>query len=76
MVNINSTYICNTLFTHELKNMFAALLLKAGQRTIPFDVFKDLWGFTVHFNPQNVFIFRRFASWGCFVHCISKSPDH
>ena len=46
-------------------------LLKAGQRTIPFDVFKDLWGFTVQFNPQNVFIFRRFASWGYFV----QSPD-
>ena len=50
-------------------------LLKAGQRTIPFDVFKDLWGVTVHFNPQNVFIFRRFASWGCLVHSISRSPD-
>ena len=50
-------------------------LLKAGQRTIPFDVFKDLWGVIVHFNPQNVSIFRRFASWGCLVHCIRRSPD-
>ena len=50
-------------------------LLQAGQRTIPFDVFNDLWGVTVHFNPQNVFIFRRFASWGCYVHCLSRSPE-
>ena len=29
-------------------------LLKAGQRIIPLDVFKDEWGVTEHFRPQNV----------------------
>ena len=27
-------------------------LLKAGQRTIPFDVFRDDWGVTEYFRPQ------------------------
>ena len=46
-------------------------LLKAGQRMIPLDVFKDEWGVTVHFKPQNVFICSRLLSCDSF----KRSPD-
>ena len=50
-------------------------LLKAGQRMIPLDVFKDEWGVTEHFKPQNVFICSRLFSCDSFAHCIKRSPD-
>ena len=50
-------------------------LLKAGQRIIPLDAFKDEWGVTEHFRPQNVFICRRLFSCDSFAHCIKRSPD-
>ena len=50
-------------------------LLKAGQRTIPFDVFSDEWGVTEHLSQQNVFICRRVFSCVSFAHSINKSPD-
>ena len=37
-------------------------LLKAGQQTIPFDMFNDEWGVTEHFGPQNDLICRRLFS--------------
>ena len=50
-------------------------LLKAGQRIIPLDVFKDEWSVTEHFRPQNVFIYSRLFSCDSFAHCIKRSPD-
>ena len=49
-------------------------LLKAGQQIIPLDVFKDEWGVTEHFKPQNVVICSRLFSCDSFAHCI-RSPD-
>ena len=42
---------------------------------IPLDVFKDEWGVTEHFRPQNVFICSRFFSCDSLAHCIKRSPD-
>ena len=42
---------------------------------IPLDVFKDEWGVTEHFRPQNVFICSRFFSCASLAHCIKRSPD-
>ena len=50
-------------------------LFNAGQRMIPLDVFKDEWGVTEHFRPQNVFICSRLFSCDSFAHCIKRSPD-
>ena len=44
-------------------------LLKAGERTILFDVFiSDEWGITEHLSPQKVFICRRVFSCDSFAH--------
>ena len=51
-------------------------LLKAGQRIIPLDVFKDEWGVTEHLIPQNVFICSKLFSCDSLAHCIKRSPDH
>ena len=50
-------------------------LLKAGQRIIPLDVFKDELGVTEHFRQQNVFICSRLFSCDSLAHCIKRSPD-
>ena len=50
-------------------------LLKAGQQIIPLGVFKNEWGVTKHFRPQNVFIYRRLFSCVSLAHCIKRSPD-
>ena len=50
-------------------------LFNAGQRMIPLDVFKDEWGVTEHFRPQNVFICSRLFSCDSLAHCIKRSPD-
>ena len=50
-------------------------LLKAGQRTISFDVFSDEQGVTEHLSPQKVFICRRLFSCDSFAHLIDKSQD-
>ena len=47
-------------------------LLKAGQRTIPFDVFRKEWGVMVHFISQSVFISRRVLSCDSLAHCMKK----
>ena len=43
-------------------------LLKAGQPTIPFDVFSDEWGVTEHLRLQKVFICRRICSCDSFAY--------
>ena len=50
-------------------------LLKAGQQIIPLDVFKDEWGVTKYFKPQNVFICSRLFSCDSFAYYIKRSPD-
>ena len=50
-------------------------LFKAGQRTIPLDMFKEECGVTLHFSPQKFFKLRRVVSCFSFAHCIRRSPD-
>ena len=50
-------------------------LFKAGQLTIPLDMFKEECGITLHCIPQKFFKLRRVFSCFSFAHCIRRSTD-
>ena len=50
-------------------------LFRAGERTIPLDMFNEECGVTVHFIPQKFFNLRRVISCFSFAHCIRRLPE-
>ena len=71
----DSTYICDTLFSHELQNMFAALLVQGRTANNSLGYVQGECGVTLHFSSQKFFNLRRVVHVFFFAHCIRRYLD-